>query len=215
MAIFLLIILPVFLPLSISLLQDPAPSLTVSKKESRSLECKRLTEVSAHEQQPGLVSEPAPRGSFMDIQVVHCHEVLMQIGERPLREEAILSDLSSRVATIAETARSLESAKDKRWMVDVSYPAPGVAAKIAFATKTALLDRSLYVSDRVPVLAAGDLLVLARLDARQAYPLACQRYVAEGSLSDNDALLVVALIDARETVLHAGLCTAGEWRWLL
>ncbi len=48
----------------------------------------------------------------------------------------------------------------------------------------------------------------------EAYPLACRRYFAEGSLGPNDALLGILTRDRRETILHAGLCDRGTWSWL-
>ena len=82
------------------------------------------------------------------------------------------------------------------------------------AVKNALLDRSLKVSDRAPALAAGDIEVIGRLSPQAAYPIACTRYAAAGSLGDDDALLTIVLRDPQETLLHAGICTGGRWRWL-
>ena len=70
------------------------------------------------------------------------------------------------------------------------------------------------VSDRVPTLAAGDIDVITRMSAEDAYPAACQRYYSLGSLKEDDVLLAVVRLDSRETALHAGLCDRGQWRWL-
>jgi hypothetical protein len=103
---------------------------------------------------------------------------------------------------------------DRTWLVEAFYPDVAVAAKIAFATKTALVARGRRVSDRVPVLASGDILVLGRMEPAQAYRLACKRYYDQGALTDDDVLMATVLRDGRETLLHAGLCARGQWRWL-
>ena len=98
--------------------------------------------------------------------------------------------------------------------MDTFYPDPRVASKISVAARTHLAESGRKVSDRVPLLAAGDLSVLAEMDLQKAYPLACQRYFAEHSLKETDAFIGLMLVDSRETQLHAGVCVRGEWRWL-
>jgi hypothetical protein len=100
------------------------------------------------------------------------------------------------------------------WLVDVHYPEPTVAGKIAFATKVALVQRGIAVSDRMPSLAAGDVRVLSGMGPTEAYPVACQRYRAEGALADGQVLLAVTLLHPQETQLHAGVCAGGVWRWV-
>jgi hypothetical protein len=148
-----------------------------------------------------------------DTDALSCTRRFMRIGERPARDEAILSSLRQSVGDITQSANALE-AGELTWHVDAFYPQPAVAAKISVAARTALVERGRKVSDRVPVLAAGDIAVLWKLPPNRAYPLACARYFAEGVLTERDVFLGVMLVDERETQLHAGLCARGEWKWL-
>jgi len=215
MVLFLLLLLPVLVPMAVSLVEDPAPGVTRTRAEARNMDCTRLTEAAAHDRYPGQFREPAPRGDFSETGVIVCKGRIMEPGERPRRDEALLSELSRSAAEIAESAIALGAQHaDKTWLVDAFYPDPAVAAKLAFATKTALVERGRRVSDRVPILASGDILVVGRMPPNEAYPLACARYRAEASMGDDEVLLAVVLLDARETTLHAGLCTGGRWRWL-
>jgi hypothetical protein len=213
--VFLLILLPVLLPIGATLVHDPAPGLAQTKAEARALECTRMGEIEAHDRYPGVVAAPSPRGSFIETAAVACRERLMEAGDRANRDEVILSELTRTSAEIAEAASAAAAdAGNKTWLVEAYYPDAAVAAKLSFAAKTALVEHAKKVSDRVPVLAAGDILVLGRMAPAEAYPLACSRYRAEGSMADDDVLLGVVLRDSRETILHAGLCTGGRWRWL-
>ncbi|MGQ0505940.1 MAG: hypothetical protein ACT4TC_11560, partial [Myxococcaceae bacterium] len=112
-----------------------------------------------------------------------------------------------------QAAKSLERGAPQ-WHVDAFYPQTAVASKIAVAARTALVEHGQRVSDRVPVLAPGDIAVLSRLSPKEVYPLACKRFFAEGALEDGDAFLAVMIIDPRETQLHAGVCRFGQWKWL-
>jgi hypothetical protein len=89
-----------------------------------------------------------------------------------------------------------------------------VASKVAVAARTTLAERGAKVSDRVPVLAAGDIALLGRMPVHEAYKAACQRYASLKVMGDNDAFLGLMLVDAQEAQLHAGVCARGEWRWL-
>lgn len=194
---------------------DPIPGLSGSMTETRNLVCERMTTEAGHRRYPGVILESAPRGDYIDRSAVVCRERLMRPAQRPLRDEAILSSLEARAAGLAAAADALRPELGERtWLVETYYPSRTVANKIAFAAKNALVSRGFRVSDRVPVLAAGDIDVVARMKPDDAYPLACRRYFAEGRLKENDALLGVLTRDRRETVLHAGVCDRGEWRWL-
>ena len=139
----------------------------------------------------------------------------MPHGARRAQDDAILYGLRTTAAEMAGLVAELDEPRPERtWLVETFYPDPGVAHKIAFAVKSALLDRDLSVSDRAPTLAAGDIEVLGQLRQSAAYPLACTRYASAGSLRADDALLAIVLRDPRETILHAGVCTDGRWRWL-
>ncbi|MGC4120593.1 MAG: hypothetical protein QM765_39640 [Myxococcales bacterium] len=208
-------------------IHDPAPGLLTSKASTRSLECTRITQERAAELYPAEVPEPPARGylGLGETDALVCSRRFLSPDERPARDEAILSSLSESAAQIAHAVapsgqpsaanRAGAEDADLLWHVDAYYPEPGVAEKIAVAARMELAQRGRRVSDRVPLLAAGDILVVGRLPARKAYPLACARYFAEHALSDSEAFLGVMILDSRETQLHAGTCVRGQWRWLL
>jgi hypothetical protein len=215
MFVFLLLCLPILIPIAATVIDDPAAGATRSKQESRALECQRVREETARDLYPGKIAEPSPRGDYIDTEVVVCEERLMQRGERRDREEAILAQLSSSSSDVVAAASAAAPELDgATWLVEAYYPDAEVAAKISFAAKTALMSRGRKVSDRVPILTAGDIMVLGRMQPRAAYPLACKRYHDEGEIGPGEVLLANVLLDGRETILHAGICTNGEWRWL-
>jgi len=215
MFLLLLIIVPLLLPAELSVIEDPAPGITREKRETRNLDCQALSEAEAHAMHPGEVGAPAARGSYIDTRAIVCEERLMRDGERPRRDDAILTTLSTSSAElVAAAVAALPELGAKTWHVEAFYPEAAVAAKISFATKAALVSRGRRVSDRVPVLTAGDILVIAQLPARDAFALACRRYHELDELGADDVLLGVVLRDQRETILHAGVCAAGTWRWL-
>lgn len=201
-------------PILMKIADDPAAGVTQTKAESRELDCRRLSQLAAHDAYPGLVPEPPPRGAYMDTQAVVCERRIMSHGERPGRDEAVLSTLRQASAETVEKAAALGPSGEVTWLVEAFYADAAVAAKIAFAHKVELVQRGHAVSDRAPVLAPDDVAILTRLAPTQAYPLACARYWAAGSLSETDVLLAVVALDPRETQLHAGLCARGEWKWL-
>jgi hypothetical protein len=136
-------------------------------------------------------------------------------GLREPLDEAILTELEPISTDLATTAHSMRpELQERTWLVQAYYPSPVVATKISFATKNALVRRGLRVSDRAVTLAAADVAVLTRLPPDDAYPAACRRYFAAGSLREGEVLLAVISRDPRETILHAGLCTGGQWAWL-
>jgi hypothetical protein len=209
----LLIMLLMPLPVFMGRAYDPSPGIFQSKEEARNLECTRLSQAEAHERFPGQVPEPPARGTSSVTDALACTRRFMRIGERPARDEVILSSLRQSVGDITQTASALE-AGELTWHVDAFYPEPAVAAKISVAARTDLAERGRKVSDRVPVLAAGDIAVLWKLPPNRAYPLACARYFAQGVLTERDVFLGLMIVDPRETRLHAGLCLRGEWKWL-
>jgi len=193
---------------------DPAPSLLRSKAYSRTLDCERLSPQEGAERRPGQIIAAKPRGDFVERSVVVCAERLVRPGVRPPRDEAILAELDARSAEFAAATSGRPDLEDHTWLVEAYYPSAQVSAKISFAAKNALMGQGRSVSDRTPILAADDILVITRMAPKDAYPAACQRYFANGSLGDNDALLAVVSRDPQETMLHAGLCTSGVWTWL-
>lgn len=205
----LLTLLPFFV------LMDPAPGLTRSKTESRNLDCERITAEAASRRYPGQIEAPKPRGEYMERAAVVCRERLLRPGVRPARDEAILSSLQATTVALAENAASVRpDLQGSTWLVEAYYPSGPVAGKISFAAKNVLMGRGLAVSDRTPVLNAADIDVITRMSPDEAYPAACRRYYQSGTLGEGDALLAVISRDRRETALHAGLCTLGEWTWL-
>ena len=192
---------------------DPAPGIWHGKSEARNLECSRVSQLRAHELHPDEVPAPPARLANQESDALLCTRRYLREGDRPERDEAILSSLRQSVGEFVETASALGQG-ELNWHVDAFYPQPEVAAKISVAARMELAEQGRRVSDKVPVLAAGDIAVLGRMAPQQAYPLACKRYFDQHALGENDAFLGIMLIDARETQLHAGLCLNGEWRWL-
>lgn len=194
---------------------DPAPGLTRRKSVSRSLDCRRVTTEEASTLYPGLIEPPKPRGEAVERDVVLCTQRLLPPGTRLARDEAVLSNLESSVVGFAEAAASLRpDLADRTWLVQAYYPDDTVAAKISFAAKNALMTENLVVSDRAPMLAAGDIDVITRMPTDERHPVACRRFAELGTLGPEHVLLSVVHRDDRATVLHAGLCDRGRWTWL-
>jgi hypothetical protein len=193
---------------------DPA-SVFASRREARSLDCTRTTQADASKRFPGVVPEPAARGDNLAItDALVCERRMLADGDRPARDEAVLSSLTKAVGELVKTAGALEPGPEVLWHVDAFYPDAKVASKIAVAARVGLAEQGRAVSDRVPLLAAGDVAVVWRMPAQRAYPLACARYFAEHSLTAPQVFLGLMIVDPREAELHAGLCARGEWRWL-
>lgn len=209
----LLFLMLLTLPTLVEHSSDPSPGIFQSKKAARNLECEHLSQAQAHALYPTQVPELPARGTHAVNNALVCTPRIMNHGERPARDELILSNLSKSVGEITDAAAALGHS-DLTWHVDSFYPDARVASKISVAARTDLAESGRKVSDRVPLLAAGDLAVLSRLSPQESWPLACTRYFAEGSLTERDAFLGVMIVDPRETQLHAGVCLGGEWRWL-
>lgn len=193
---------------------DPA-GVFASRSDARNLECVRLDQAEAARLYPGVVPEPAMRGAnFATTDALVCKRQLLEPGERPARDEAILSSLTREVSELVKSASALEPAQDTVWHVDAFYPDARVASKISVAARTELAERGRAVSDRVPLLAAGDVAVINRKPLQDAFPLACARTFAEGTLVAPAVFLGLMIVDAREAQLHAGVCARGRWRWL-
>lgn len=194
---------------------DPAPGLLRGKRRSRNLECERMDAETGSQRYPGEIRTSPPRGDFVERSAIVCAERLTRPGLRATRDEAILSALQPLVADLTAAAGDLRpDLGDRTWLVESYYESAQVSAKLSFATKNALVDQGLTVSDRTPTLSAADVEVITRLPPTTAYEAACERYTANGSLHEGDVLLAVVSRDPRETILHAGLCTDGRWSWL-
>ncbi len=194
-------------------IHDPSAGILTTKQEARNLECSRLSQLEAHERYPSQVPDLASRGAYLTRDALVCSRRIIELGERPARDEAILTSLRESVSDITRAAEAIAPAQTV-WHVDAFYPRPEVAQKIAVAARVDLAERGLIVSDRVPVLSAGDIAVLVRTGADTAYALACSRYFSEHALAGDDAFLGLMTLDKREVALHAGVCMRGEWKWL-
>jgi hypothetical protein len=210
-ALIVMLLLP--LPLLVQAAADPAPGIWQSKREARNLECVRMSLQQANDLHPGQFPEAPARRTASLHEALVCGRRIMAHGERPARDEHILSSLSVQVGELGEAAVAAEGAH-LTWHVDTFYPEPRVAQKVTVAARTHLAQTGRKVSDRVPLLAAGDLVVLSRLPPQDAYPLACARYFAAGALKEGEAFLGLMIVHPRETQLHAGTCVDGQWRWL-
>ena len=217
---FWLYVLLFSLPSLIEYARDPVsgpldPGLIGAADVLRGLDCEPASYAAAREQAPGRVTAPPARGDVLQRKAVICRARLMPPGVRRARDEAILSNLRESTDEMAGLVAGLAGPlRARTWLVEAYYPEAEVAAKVQFAAKNALMARGVRVTDRTPALAAGDVEVLGRIDPQRAWPLACTRYTATGSLGPNDALMGVALRDRRATILNVGYCADGAWRWL-
>lgn len=210
---FWLLMLVLTLPSMLTLWNDPAPGLLTTLSEARRYACERASLEEMQRRNPGLIEEMRPRGDWIERQAVLCEEPVMGAGARHPRDVAVLATLSEITADLATRIAAM-GAKERTWLVEVHYPSTAVGSKIRFATKTALVEKDVPVSDRVPTLAFGDIQVLSSTNAIAAHAIACNRYFAKDRLSEDDAVLSLLVLDRRETALHAGICIDGRWQWL-
>jgi hypothetical protein len=200
---------------------DPA-SVFASRSEARSFDCTRTTQAEAARLAPGLVPEPSVRsGVFAKTDGMVCQRQYLTEGERPNRDEAILSTLTASVGELVRLAASVEPSLRSghaqgptQWYVDAFYPEPRVAAKLALSARVLLAEEGHVVFDRVPLLAALDVAVISRMPVQQSFPIACARYFVEKTLHEPQVFLALMIVDPREAQVHAGLCARGQWRWL-
>lgn len=199
---------------SVTHTNDPAPSLFKSRSSARNLECERLPVQQAADRYPGSVLPVGPRGDLMERSVLVCHQRMVAPDLRRPADEALLVSLSESADQMARLASLRPELQDATWLVQSHTTSGEVDAKLAFATKNALIDKGLSVSDRTPVLGFDDLDVITRMPPFEAYPAACGRYTDTGSLGPGQVLLSLVVLDPRESVVHAGLCSEGGWTWL-
>jgi hypothetical protein len=193
---------------------DPTAGLASTKAQMRRLSCQRLAQAEAHQRFPSEVPENAVRElATGETDALVCENDVMSAGDRSSRDEGILRSLTASTSALTELASASVTAP-VTWYVDTLYPNQRVASKVSVAARVELAERGRAVSDRVPLLAAGDLEVLSHLSLHQAFVLACTRAFAEKSLTERDVLLAFSIVDVRDTSLHAGLCQQGSWRWL-
>lgn len=192
---------------------DPSPGVFRTKEESRNLDCVRMSHSQAHERFPGVVPDQPPKGAYWVTDALVCGARIVSLGERPARDEVVLTSLRESVASLTRQATA-QAPADTLWHVDAFYPVATVSQKIAVAARVDIAERGFRVSDRVPVLAAGDIAVLSTTGADKAFPLACARYQAEGLLGEDEGFLGIMMLDKHEVALHGGYCLKGSWRWL-
>lgn len=197
------------------LTDDPAPGVFRSRGRARTLECERLDAEVARSVRPGEIKEERVRGAYSERDVMLCRQRLIRPGLRDPGDEALLRDLEARVSVVASQVASVRAdLADRTWLVEAFTVNPQVGTKVTFALKTALMRESLRVSDRLPVLSAGDVEVITRMHPSRAYAAACRRWHATGQLGESDVLVAQITRDPRETILHTGLCVDGGWTWL-
>lgn len=198
---------------------DPAAQGFFGRQQARQLDCERLSQAKAHERYPGEVPPPHTRSSaLMQIDALVCQHRVVADDMREPRDEVILQKLEEDVAELTGLA-ALETGPETRWVVDAYYPNPAIIRKIAGASRVALAERGLWVTDQPPRLSAGDVEVLRTLPMRDALPVACRRLFSSralegGPLGDDVAFLSLALLHPSESQLHAGLCRRGQFRWI-
>ncbi len=204
-----------FSPSIVETLQDPVDGWLAPSTRLEDLECTPMTTEAAQAAAPGEITPARSRQEFIERRAVICRERLMPKGLRRGQDDAVLSTLRGISHDAAALIAALTPAeRDRTWLVEAFYPDARVTQKMRFAAQNALHERALAVSDRTPTLAAGDVRVLAAQDRDQAYAVACARYKSHGALGPNEALLAMVSRDSRSTVLHAGTCIDGRWRWL-
>ena len=194
--------------------RDPIQQAWLGREHTRQLECERVSQAEAHRRFPADVPATAMRTStIMELDALVCARRLVPWGTLHPRDEVILSNLSAEVAAIVGGVVGAVPV-GSRVVVDVWYPSPQVAQKIAIATRQSVADTGHRVSNLAPLLAAGDVEVISALPPADALPVACARLFAEQTLTGTDAFVGVALLRDNETQLHAGLCQKGRWVWL-
>lgn len=194
---------------------DVAPSSVRTHESARNYTCEYLSITETERRFPGAVAPTPGRGDSAERNSLVCTESLIEAWRRNPQDEAILRHLTEHSREMAETATSIRpDLAGRTWLVEAYHPNAVVTAKLAFASKNALMEQGVTVSDRTPLLAVGDVDALVRLPATEAYREACARYTATGSLKPTDALLAVVYADPRETSVHAGVCERGTWSWL-
>jgi len=194
--------------------EDPSHVAWAGATEVRQFDCERISQAEAHKRYPGSVPATSARGQvFYDIDALVCSRRYVDDDQRLPRDELLLRSLSSDVDELVGIA-SKQGGDVVKWTVDAFHPDPVMVRKIATAAKTSLAERGLQVSDRPPLLTAGDVEVLRSMHMQQALPVACKRMQDTGVLDDDTAFVSVALLHEYESALHVGLCHQGRFKWL-
>ena len=200
------------------LINDPIQAGWQGRRALRQFECERVSQAQAHQRFPALVPVTDARATaMMQIDALVCQHRVIADGARSVRDQLILDRLGDEVGELSALAAASGDA-GTRWIVDAYYPDPNMVRKIANASRVALVERGLKVSDQAPRLSAVDVEMFRTLAMRDALPLACRRMHETGALADkageNISFLAIALLHEKESQLHAGTCVRGVFRWL-
>lgn len=200
--------------------RDPVHTVWLEGRSAAyNYECERLSQADAHEQYPGRVPPPSPRGdAIIGVDVLVCRHKVVAEGTRPARDELIMQSLSSDVAELAGLAVQ-QGTEETVWVVDAFYPNLEVVRKVATAGRMTLAERGRQVTDQAPLLSAGDAEVFRTLTVKDGIELACRRLHEDGSLDggplgEDVAWLALALLHPKESQLHAAVCREGRLTWL-
>ncbi|MEC8051504.1 MAG: hypothetical protein VX210_12005 [Myxococcota bacterium] len=202
-----------FGPATIEAFYDPGLGFNREPEQTRRHDCISVDVDTAREIRPDDFGNAYPRGDFFNREAFLCREQIIEPGLRAPQTERLVNELSRLVSDLATRIQS-EYPQINQWMVEVHYEDPVVGHKIDFATKVALSELGLGVSDRVPNLRPTDLGVIGRLSHSKAHDLACRRLTDDGQIGDSEALLNILVLDPRQTDLIAGVCTDGNWSWV-
>jgi len=193
----------------------PAPGVFRSKEEARAYHCERALHDAPSHRTLTRVDTPPNRGEFRKSDLIVCTQPVVPPHLRDPADEVVLRTLQDRTQQLAAAAHALRpELQSHTWLVEAHDPNTAVVAKLRFATQNALMEHGLSVSDRTPVLGAGDIQVVTRMPPVAAHPAACARYAGTGSLQEDDVLLVIIRPDAQATELVGGVCEQGRWTWL-
>lgn len=194
---------------------DPVNEAWKGREAARQFECERMSQAAAHQQFPGTIPAPSIRGgALMQVDALVCERRIVADGVRAPREELILGRLTDEVGQLSGLAATAVGDDKTQWVVEAFYPNPVMVRKISGATRSALAERGLKVSDQPPRWTAGDVEVFRTLPMRDAIPLACRRLFASQHLDPSVVFLAIALLHEKESQLHAGTCKEGVFTWL-
>ena len=199
-----------FGPSAIEAFNDPGLGIIREPKETRRHECTPLDLNTARKIRPEAFGKNYPRGDFLNREAFLCQEQIVEPGLRSPQTEQLITHLSSLTTTLAAKIQAAHP-NVQRWMVEVHSDEPVVGHKVDFATKVALSELGLQVSDHVPNLRPTDLGVIGRLSHSQAHDVSCRRLIDDFQIDRGDALIRILVVDPRQTNLIYGVCTQAGW----
>lgn len=202
-----------FGPSLLEAVNDPAFGFFVDETTTRRHDCRQIDLEEARALQPQRFSDRYPRGDFVNREAFYCRESVLGPEVRSPQHTRIFDQLSDKVQTLALNISSRIEA-NQTVMVETHHANPLASEKISFATKVALVEAGLSVSDRVAMLPPTELGVIGRLPNAKAHTLSCQRLNALNQLATDEVLLRIIVANDYQTELFAGLCTTRGWSWL-